>query len=365
MPLVRQELPRRKKGGFFRSHIKNEVRRAIGIFRVDGKTSLRALQDCVQKVLYVDVSLGFIYKELARASQIAEKINLKISSLVDLSHCVMDEVWIKVAKTGEAWNFGFLTASPKSLFIGFFTYMAKRDEVSMGIKVLEHKQKGFNPSILISDLLPTYRAIAGYFSVCLHQPCTNHARCIISRIIKNLPSEAKKDKLFYNYMLRIKKRFNALYSLQDVGEINSSIAQIKRELKLFYIQERREWAQSMLSFIERNSRGLFLYKRLPKEKIEHTNNAAEIIFSLFKPQYKMMKEFRIPNGTQAHFNLFTLRHNFRAFPRGKRKGFSPVQLEGLNVSLNDWSELLYSGDRTIQEESLFFSGKGKETIFQE
>ncbi len=121
----------------------------------------------------------------------------------------------------------------------------------------------------------------------------------------------------------------------------------------------------MLSFIERNSRGLFLYKRLPKEKIEHTNNAAEIIFSLFKPQYKVMKEFQIPNGVQAHFNLFTLRHNFRTFSRGKRKGFSPVQLEGLNVSLNDWSDFLYSGDRTIPEESLFLSGKEKETTFSE
>jgi hypothetical protein len=49
-------------------------------------------------------------------------------------------------------------------------------------------------------------------------------------------------------MVRVKKRFNALYSLADIGK--------------------------------RNSKGLFLYKRLPEKKIEHTNNAAEIIFSL-------------------------------------------------------------------------------------
>jgi len=100
------------------------VRRAVGIFRVDGKTSLRALQDCIHKILCVDLPLGFIYKELTRVSQIAERINLKVSSLVSLSHCVMDEVWIKVTKTKEAWNFGFLATSPKSLFIGFFNYVA-------------------------------------------------------------------------------------------------------------------------------------------------------------------------------------------------------------------------------------------------
>jgi len=59
-----------------------------------------------------------------------------------------------------------------------------------------------------------------------------------------------------------------------------------------------------------------------------------------------------------------LKHNFRVFSRGKRKGFSPVQLEGLNVSLNDWSDLLYA-DKVIPEEALFLSGRTKEAIFSE
>jgi len=86
--------------------------------------------------------------------------------------------------------------------------------------------------------------------------------------------KAKKDKFFYSYMMRIKKRFNALYELEDAGEINSSIGQIKRELKLFCTEERRKWASPCLDFIERNSKGLFLYKRLPEKEIEHTDNAA-------------------------------------------------------------------------------------------
>jgi len=59
----------------------------------------------------------------------------------------------------------------------------------------------------------------------------------------------------------------------------------------------------------------------------------------------------------------SLRRNFRAFPRGKRKGFSPVQLEGLNASLNDWSDFLYSGNKAIPEETLFLSGRLKDGIF--
>lgn len=115
--------------------------------------------------------------------------------------------------------------------------------------------------------------------------------------------------------------------------------------------------------MSRNSKGLFLYKRLPDEEIEHSNDAVEIIFSFFKPQYKVMKEFQILEGVQTHFNLFTLRHNFRLFLGKSERGFPPVQLEGLNVSLNEWPDLLYSGDKAIAEEILFLSRRAKEAIF--
>ena len=154
-----------------------------------------------------------------------------------------------MARTEEAWNFGFLAVSSKSLFISFFDYVARRDELSMGIKVLEHKERGFNPSILTSDLLFTYRELPATLAVVYTGFRTNHARHIISRIIRDLPLKAEKDKFFCNYMVRIKKRFNSLYEYKSAGEINSSIGQRKRELKLFYTEDKRKWAQPMLTLL--------------------------------------------------------------------------------------------------------------------
>ena len=71
-----------------------------------------------------------------------------------------------------------------------------------------------------------------------------------------------------------------------------------------------------------------------------------------------MKQFQIRGGAQAHFDLFTLRHNFRKFPRGKRKGSSFVQLEGLNISLNNWSDLLYS-QHVLKKISFLIGGARK------
>jgi len=304
----------------------------------------------------VNVSLGFIYAELTRVSSLAREINSKVRSLVSISHCTVDEIWIKVAKTCQDWNFGLLGVSPKSLFISFFDYVERRDEASIGTAILGYKEEGFNPYVLVTDLLPTYRTVASYFKTCLHQLCTNHARRDIARIIKDLPAEAKKDKFFLNYMVRIEERFCALFKEDNMGRIYSQIGQIKRELKLFYTKERRKWAEPMLKFIERNSKNLFLYKKLPEKGIDNTNNAAEIIFSLFKPQYKIMKQFQIRGGAQAYFDLFTLRHNFRKFPRGKRKGSSPAQLEGLDIQVDDWSDLLYMQDKPVLEKAPFLLG---------
>jgi len=52
------------------------------------------------------------------------------------------------------------------------------------------------------------------------------------------------------------------------------------------------------------------------------------------------------------------------------KAFSPLSLEniateieGLNISLNDWSDLLYSKDKITPKETFFLSGRVKEAIF--
>jgi len=252
-----------KKGVLFHTHIKEEIRRAILIFRVDGKMSLRCLKDCVCKVLHVDISLGFIYTELTKASFLARRINSKVRSLVNISHCTIDEVWIKVAKTAQNWNFGLLGVSPKSLFISFFDYVERRDEASIGTAVLGYKQTGFNPQVLITDLLPTYRVVASYFKTCLHQLCTIHARRDITRIIKDLPAKAKKDKFFLEYMVKIKERFLALFKEDEIGKIYSQIGQIKRELKLFYTKERRKWAEPMLKFTQEEFKESFSLQETP------------------------------------------------------------------------------------------------------
>lgn len=50
-----------------------------------------------------------------------------------------------------------------------------------------------------------------------------------------------------------------------------------------------------------------------------------------------------------YIELFTLRHNFRKFPnRGRHRGLSPIQVEGLNIPIDDWSDLVFSEDAAME-----------------
>jgi len=80
---------------------------------------------------------------------------------------------------------------------------------------------------------------------------------------------------------------------------------------------------------------------MKEDAIENTNNGAEIINSLFKPHYKIMKHLENTESTQNHFETFLLRNNLRVFQKGKRKGYSPLQLEGVQTKITDWTELIW------------------------
>lgn len=308
--------------------------------------SLRNIQTCVLKIFGLNLSLGFVFEELKRVCKKARKINEKIRGLVKLAHVVADEVWIKVKQTSKKWSYAFLLASPKSLFIWSLDHLVKRDEVSIGLKIIEYMEGGLHPAVFGSDLLKTYKVVAKYFKGCLHQLCTNHGIKALHKIIKDFPYEAKQDKFFYDYIKDLRDRFIKLFEIDDIIDIEQKIKQMRKVLRL-WDGKRNEWARPMLDFIDRNWQGLFWHKRYPEKEIENTNNGAEIINSLFKPHYKIMKHLEKRESTQDHFETFTLRNNIRVFQRGKRKGYSPLQLEGIQTKITDWTELIW--EKTPEE----------------
>ena len=58
-----------------------------------------------------------------------------------------------------------------------------------------------------------------------------------------------------------------------------------------------------------------------------------------------MKHLETEESAQNHYEAFVLRNNIRVFQRGKRKGYSPIQIEGIQTDVTDWTDLIWGDDK--------------------
>ncbi|MHC4687241.1 MAG: hypothetical protein ACYTEW_23465 [Planctomycetota bacterium] len=71
-----------------------------------------------------------------------------------------------------------------------------------------------------------------------------------------------------------------------------------------------------------------------------TSSAVENINSIFKPLVQRKKHFASADSAHNFVALFVLWHNMRVFKEGLRRGKSPFQILGIDLSEKDWRTLL-------------------------
>jgi hypothetical protein len=76
------------------------------------------------------------------------------------------------------------------------------------------------------------------------------------------------------------------------------------------------------------------------EWVQRASSAAENVNSIFKPLVTRKKHFDNPDTYLNFVALFTLWHNMRVFKEGKRAGYSPFDILGIDLGDKDWRTLL-------------------------
>ncbi len=76
------------------------------------------------------------------------------------------------------------------------------------------------------------------------------------------------------------------------------------------------------------------------EWVQRASSAAENINSIFKPLVVRKKHFGHTDMRHNFVALFALWHNMRVFKEGKRKGYSPFDILGIDLGEKDWRTLL-------------------------
>lgn len=76
------------------------------------------------------------------------------------------------------------------------------------------------------------------------------------------------------------------------------------------------------------------------ELVQRASSAAENVNSIFKPLLARKKHFDSADTNLNFVALFALWHNTRVFKEGKRKGYSPFDILGIDLGERDWRTLL-------------------------
>jgi predicted nuclease of predicted toxin-antitoxin system len=76
------------------------------------------------------------------------------------------------------------------------------------------------------------------------------------------------------------------------------------------------------------------------ELVQRASSAAENVNSIFKPLVTRKKHFDSADTNLYFVALFALWHNTRVFKEGKRKGYSPFDILGIDLGERDWRTLL-------------------------
>jgi hypothetical protein len=76
------------------------------------------------------------------------------------------------------------------------------------------------------------------------------------------------------------------------------------------------------------------------EWVQRASSAVENINSIFKPLVNRKKHFDNADTNLNFVALFALWHNMRTFKEGKRAGYSPFEILGIDLGEKDWRTLL-------------------------
>ena len=76
------------------------------------------------------------------------------------------------------------------------------------------------------------------------------------------------------------------------------------------------------------------------EWVQRASSAVENVNSIFKPLVNRKKHFDNADTNLNFVALFALWHNTRTFKEGKRVGYSPFEILGIDLGEKDWRRLL-------------------------
>jgi transposase-like protein len=282
-------------------HLRGSLSRVIGVLADEEiKISITTPLRWIKKAGEECVEMGKIFTKF-----LGEKI------------CI-DEKWIKIK---NVWHYVFNAVDALYDDLINIQLYAHKGTEEMKSFLLELKVRGFNPKVIITDLLQGYgRIIKEVFPNCYHHECVLHAERDAKRLIReNLCTEADesiKKKLIRMiwWLFRSKKKKQVK---KRFGKIMSNQAQFP------------EYAQPVFNMLERYFPKLLYATQNPE--IPLTTNSVERVIGEFDSKYQLIKGFSSFYSALCFLKVYQVYYRFKKNFFGAFKNKNKLELLGHNL----------------------------------
>jgi transposase-like protein len=248
-----------------------------------------------------------------------------------------DAKWVKITKSfsplekskGAKWRYVYVAVDCHTYDLLHIQIFSKEDKNCTKLFLLQLKNKGFYPSVIITDMHPAYpEPIKQVFPKALHAICIFHLLQAIQRHIKEVfGKEYEKNKK----IMALKKEIYHLFDAKDKRTVIKRMQSIMAKREDFLSLNPK--ADKIFNCIQSHFSQALLCIGNPK--IPHTNNASERLIRRFNQHYKNMAGFESIATARAYLTLFAFFYRTTPLYEAKNKGIrglAPLQIAGVNIS---------------------------------
>ncbi len=284
------------------------------------RSSLRHAGDSLWKSPYLDhaVLLRWVQRE---AQELVPWYD--VFTPIACKTLVVDEKWVKM---GKVWHYVFLAVEPQSGDLVHIAVHTSNGVQSAKTFLAEVRSLGFQPQIIITDLLGGYHdAIKTVFPDCQHVECLFHAERAARKAIRESLGES-----------------------QEQDELIQRMSQVFRSKNTKALAKAWKELTATESVTPAMLRSLKRYRALMEHSLAvdppvSTTNAVERVIQEFDRKYEDMQAFCAFHSMQSWCALFQVYYRLRPYRRGYRKGKSPAEVMGYPVANLTWIDYVLGG----------------------
>lgn len=275
----------------------------------------------------IKIAASTIFRWLQRLGEeyieISEILGIKYSGIL----CI-DEKWVKIL---GRWYYVFLAVDTVTLDLVCIDIFEDNGSYSAKTFLLELKSAGYNPKIIVTDMLNSYpNVILEVFPGVKHKECILHAKWHACRIIRKyiksggltICAKELKKKLYKYFNSETERQLNIRYKkLQRIKEnyVSSPLLEIYKLIERVYPK---------------------LLIAIKDKDVPKTNNYVERVIREFNSKYKNICGFGSYWCARNYIKVFSVYYRFRKFEEGARKGSSPLELAGYDIKDIDFVDYL-------------------------